>query len=120
MPIPRAPFVDLTDADRLTLLRLGQASSTPQALAFRCRLILRAAQDDRPSNGHVADELGCDRHTVATWRQRFLDHGLSGLQDRPRPGRPPGFSPRAARRRPGPGVRTARRRGLPRHPLEPR
>jgi transposase-like protein len=110
MPIPRAPTLDLADADRLTLQRLSRASSTPQALAFRCRLLLRAAQDDRPSNGRVADELGCDRHTVATWRRRFLDHGLAGLQDRPRSGRPPGFSPRAARRRPRPGVRAARRR----------
>ena len=109
MPIPRAPTVDLTDADRLALQRLGRASSTPQALAFRCRLILRAAQQDRPTNGQVAEELGCDRHTIATWRQRFLDHGLPGLQDRPRPGRPPGFSPRATRRRCRPGVRTARR-----------
>jgi hypothetical protein len=66
MPNPRAPSVDLADADRLALQRLGHASSTPQALAFRCRLVLRAAQDDCPSNGHVADELGCDRHTVAT------------------------------------------------------
>ena len=110
MPNPRAPTLDLADTDRLALQRLCHASSTPQALAFRCRLILRAAQDDCPSNGHVADELGCDRHTVATWRRRFLDHGLAGLQDRPRPGRPPGFSPRATRRRPRPGVRTPRRR----------
>jgi transposase-like protein len=110
MPIPRAPSVNLADADRLTLQRLSHASSTPQALAFRCRLILRAARDDSPSNGHVADELGCDRHTVATWRRRFLDQGLAGLQDRPRPGRPPGFSPRATRRRPRLGVRTPRRR----------
>ncbi len=110
MPIPRAPTLDLADADRLTLQRLSRASSTPQTLALRCRLILRAAQDDRPSNGEVAEELGCDRHTVATWRRRFLDQGLTGLQDRPRSGRPPGFSPRATRRRPRPGVRVARRR----------
>jgi hypothetical protein len=110
MPIPRAPTLDLAEADRLTLQRLSQASSTPQALAFRCRLLLRAAQDDRPTNGQIAGELGCDRHTVATWRRRFLGHGLAGLQDRPRPGRPPGFFPRATRRRPRPGVRTPRRR----------
>jgi transposase-like protein len=109
MPNPRAPSLDLPDAQRRALQRLSQADSTPQALAFRCRLILRAAQGDSPSNGHVADELGCDRHTVATWRRRFRDQGLAGLQDRPRPGRPPGFSPRATRRRPRLGVRTPRR-----------
>jgi len=110
MPIPHAPSLDLTAADCLTLQRLGRASSTPQALAFRCRIILRAAQDDQPTNGHIAAEFGCDRHTVATWRRRFLDHGLPGLQDKPRPGRPPGFFPRATRHRSRPGVRTARRR----------
>jgi transposase-like protein len=110
MPNPRAPSVKLADADRLALQRLSDAGSTPQSLAFRCRLVLRAAQDGCPTNGRVADELGCDRHTVATWRRRFLDHGLAGLQDRPRPGRPPVVPPRAARRRPGPGVRAARRR----------
>jgi len=110
MPNPRARPVILPEADRQALQRLSRASSTPQALAFRCRLILRAAQGDRPTNGRVAGDLSCDRHTAATWRQRFLDHGLTGLQDRPRPGRPPVVSPPAARRRPGPGVRAARRR----------
>ena len=72
----------------------ARAHSTPQALAFRCRLILRAAQPDRPANGQVAQEFGCNRHTVALWRDRFLEHGLTGLQDAPRPGRPRRVSPR--------------------------
>ena len=99
MPNPHAPSVDLPDAQRQALQRLSRAASTPQALAFRCRLILRAAQDDCPSNGHVADELGCDRHTVGQWRERFAAHGLAGLQDAPRSGRPPSVSPRQPRGR---------------------
>lgn len=50
MPRPFGSPVVLSDHDRKQLHTLVQARSTPQALAFRCRLILRAAQDDQPSN----------------------------------------------------------------------
>jgi hypothetical protein len=41
----------------------------------------------------VANEFGCARNTVTLWHTRFLQHGLAGLQDAPRSGRPPSFSP---------------------------
>jgi len=63
-------------------------------LAFRCRLILRLSNGDDPSNLQVANEFGCNRNTVALWRTRYREHGLPGLQDAPRPGRPRSFSPR--------------------------
>jgi transposase len=37
-------------------------------------------------NQDVAEELGTTRATVGKWRQRFVDHGLNGLVDSPRPG----------------------------------
>ena len=73
-----------------------RAHSTPQALAFRCRLILRTAAPDRPSHLQVATEMACERHTVGRWRQRYLAHGLSGLQDASRSGRPRRVSPLCA------------------------
>ena len=94
MPVPYAPPVTLTDADRAQLEGLARAHSTPQALAFRCRLSLRTAAPDHPSNLRVAAEMPCDRHTVRLWRTRSLAQGLCGLQDAPRPGRPRRFSPR--------------------------
>ena len=42
MPVPFAPPVTLADDERSQLESLVRAHSTPQALAFRCRLILRA------------------------------------------------------------------------------
>ena len=93
MPFPFAETVSLTDAQRAQLDGLVRAGSTPQALAFRCRLILRAADEDRPTNLQIAAEFHCNRHTVATWRNRYLAHGLAGLQDAPRSGRPRSFSP---------------------------
>src|SRR5215210_4185082 len=99
MPLPFAPPVPLDDRDRHHLEALVRAASTPQALALRCRLILRAADPDQPTNGRIALEVGCDRHTVGLWRTRYAEHGLVGLQDAPRSGRPPRVSPRATRHR---------------------
>ena len=107
MPVPVAPPITLAAEDRHRLGALARAASTPQALALRCRLILRAAAPDCPTHGQVAAEMGCDRHTVGLWRCRFAAHGLPGLQDAPRPGRPPRVSPRAARHRHRPGLTTA-------------
>jgi hypothetical protein len=93
MPVPIAHPVSLTPEEQTRLASLVRAHSTPQALAFRCRLILRIAAPDRPSNRHVATEMACERHTVGRWRQRYLAHGFHGLQDAPRSGRPPRVSP---------------------------
>src|ERR671911_1058231 len=98
MPVPMAPHITLADAEQSRLESIVRAPSTPQALAFRCQLILRAAAPGRPSNLQVAQELNCNRHTVGRWRSRYLAQGLRGLQDAPRPGRPRRFSPLAASR----------------------
>ena len=95
MPVPLARPVSLTSDDHARLESLVRAHSTPQALSFRCQVLLRSAASDQPSHVPVATELACERHTVGRWRQRYLAHGLPGLQDAPRPGRPRRFSPRS-------------------------
>src|SRR4051812_26286064 len=99
MPRPCGSRVVLTPELHGQLETLVRARSTPQALVFRCRLVLRAAAADQPNNQQIAAELACDRHTVGQWRERFVAAGLAGLQDAPRSGRPRSFSPR---RTPGP------------------
>lgn len=94
MPRPFGSPLRLSHELRQQLQTLVRARSTPQALVFRCRLVLRAAADDQPTNQQIAAELGCDRHTIGLWRERFAAHGLAGLQDAPRSGRPRSFSPR--------------------------
>ena len=94
MPRPFGSVVELREELRGQLEALVRARSTPQSLAFRCRIVLRAAGPDSPSNQEIAAELGCDRHTVGQWRERFAAKGLEGLQDAPRSGRPRSFSPR--------------------------
>jgi hypothetical protein len=85
--------VVLGHCERERLELLARAGSTPQSLAFRCRLLLRLAQPDQPTNLLVAEQLGCNRNTVEKWRHRYLRDGLAGLQDAPRSGRPRSFSP---------------------------
>jgi putative transposase len=93
MPKPFAPPVVLAPETEKRLQALSRAHSTPQALVFRSRLILRLAAADQPSNLQVANAFGCSRNTVILWRTRFLERGLAGLQDAPRSGRPRSFSP---------------------------
>ena len=96
MPVPLARPVSLTLDDHIRLESLVRAHSTPQALALRCRLLLRISAPDQPSNVQVATEMDCERHTVGRWRHRSLAHGLTGLHDAPRAGRPRRFSPLGA------------------------
>jgi transposase len=93
MPSPFASVLVLNDAERFDLQSLVRASSTPQALAFRARVVLRSAESDQPSNWQVGIEFACSRDTVSKWRRRYLQQGLPGLQDAPRSGRPRAFSP---------------------------
>ena len=93
MPLPFGSRLVLAPDVHQQLQALARAGSTPQALAFRCRIVLRAAQPDQPTNQQIAHELECDRHTVGQWRERFAKNGLAGLQDAPRSGRPRTFSP---------------------------
>ena len=93
MPRPFGSTVELAAEMRDHLEDLVRARSTPQALVFRCRIVLLASKADTPSNQDIAAELDCNRHTVGQWRERFVAGGLAGLQDAPRSGRPRSFSP---------------------------
>jgi transposase len=56
---------------------------------LRARIVLAAA--DGAANAAIARGLGVGDDTVRKWRRRFCEHGLDGLRDRPRPGRPRRF-----------------------------
>jgi transposase len=82
---PKAPLV-LTEEERQTLQRWSRRSTTAQALALRCRIVLACAEGQ--TNQAVAEQLGVWPQTVAKWRGRFVRQRLEGLSDEPRPGRP--------------------------------
>jgi transposase len=77
--------VVLTEEERETLERWARRPKSAQALAFRCRIILAAADGERSMD--IAARLGCNPSTVGKWRVRFAQHRLDGLHDEPRPGK---------------------------------
>ena len=88
MPMPFAPPIILSHNARTELQALVRASSTPQSLSLRARIVLRAAAPDTQTNLQIGRALGCGNHTVGKWRRRYLALGFAGLQDAIRPGRP--------------------------------
>ena len=78
--------VVLSGEERETLERWARRPKSAQALAFRCRIVLAAAEGR--SSTEIAAELGCNANTVGKWRGRFARRGIDGLHDEPRPGKP--------------------------------
>jgi transposase len=81
-----APALGLREGDREELTRLTRSSSVRAGLAQRARIVLLAA--DGMSNTGIAQAVGVSRPTVIGWRDRYAAHGLAGLEDEPRSGRP--------------------------------
>ena len=63
-----------------------QRRKTAQALALRARIVLGCAAG--LSNKAVAARERVTAQTVGKWRRRFVERGLDGLLDEPRPGAP--------------------------------
>jgi transposase len=77
----------LTAEERATLERWPRGRSTPARLVLRARIVLAAAADRR--NTEIATALRTTRKTVGTWRARFAQSRLAGIEkDAPRAGRP--------------------------------
>jgi len=71
---------------REQLEALTRASSASQSEVLRARIILLAAS--HWPNEEIAAQLQTTEQTVCKWRRRFARHGLAGLQDATRSGRP--------------------------------
>ena len=83
---PKAELT-LTAEERDQLLRWSRRRKSSQALALRSRIVLACAEG--ADNKTVAARVGCSQNTVSKWRGRFVERRLDGLDDDPRPGRPP-------------------------------
>lgn len=86
-----APRIELTPAQAAELRALVRATTTPQRLVLRARIVLQAAEG-HPSDV-IAVELAQTPGTVGKWRRRFAAQGLAGLSDAARSGCPSRLPP---------------------------
>ena len=84
--MPIAACIELTPAERETLVQWSRAASGEHRLGERARIILLAS--DGLGTRPIARQLHTRPARVSKWRQRFLLQRLSGLADRPRAGKP--------------------------------
>jgi hypothetical protein len=93
----RSPYTILLSNEELEYLETAAARYTsPYFQVVRAKIVLYASLG--MENQEIAECLDLPRQIVSKWRKRFYERRLEGLQDDPRSGRPPGFSP--SRRRP--------------------
>ena len=78
--------IELTEEQRSELEQVARSRRTPQAVALRARIVLLTADGFAPSA--IAEELGTSQPTVRKWRARYVEDGMAGLRNEPRPGRP--------------------------------
>jgi transposase len=88
---PSARVVVLDEQQRRRLEAVVRARTAPIREVQRARIVLLAA--DGMSNAAIARVLALRVNTVRTWRGRFAEHGMAGLGDLPRPGRPLLYGP---------------------------
>ena len=87
-----SPFVIiLSTADRVLLEERARAYTRSYATVIRAKIVLLAA--DGEPNVRIAERLDVHVDTVSVWRKRFFEHGLPGLDNHQRTGRPRSFAP---------------------------
>src|SRR3954449_9097343 len=78
--------VEVPEADRRELERRVRDKGAPARGVERARIVLLAGEGG--PGKEIAAIVGCAEGTVVTWRGRYAESGLAGLEDLPRPGKP--------------------------------
>ncbi len=90
--VTSSPFIiALSAADDAVLTARARSLKAALRDVLRAKIVLAAAEGT--ANAVIAADLGVHVDTVRKWRRRFHDHQLAGLEDLPRSGRPPTFTP---------------------------
>ncbi len=88
----KSPYpIVLSENERKELERIASQYTLSYYVVVRAKIALMAAQG--LDNKTIGEKLSTPREIVSKWRKRFYEKRLDGLQDKPRPGRPPVFSP---------------------------
>ena len=83
--------IELTSTERAELERRARSQAEPHRTVVRAKLVLMLA--DKKGFTATAEAVGLRRRIVYKWAERFLKKRVDGLEDHPRSGRPPRFSP---------------------------
>src|SRR5579859_3030535 len=82
---PKRPLI-ISDEQRAVLEGWSRRRTSANGLAQRARMVLLSGEGE--SNVAVAERVGVTPQTVGKWRERFIERGVQGLLDEPRPGAP--------------------------------
>jgi len=85
-------IIELDESTKAALQAKLRSVKTPLGLARRVQAILLLAEG--VPFLHTARRVGLAERHVRKWAKRFVASGLAGLEELPRPGRKPVFSPR--------------------------
>ena len=80
---PKPPLV-LSDEIKKQLETMANSRSLPFSQVRRAQIILMSAEG--MTNTAIAKKVDLSIRMVGEWRQRFINQGLMGLYDQPRPG----------------------------------
>ncbi len=82
----RVKMKPLTEKERETLIRLSRSRTAPSRIVERAEAMLQMYEGQ--SVQQIARNIGRTCGAVYNWVKRFNQEGISGLDDKPRSGRP--------------------------------
>ena len=85
---------ELTEEERAQLERLASSRTAPARRVERAQIVWQARQGR--TTAQIAARLRLNPQTVRDWIRRFNAEGPAGLDDRPRSGKPPTYTPEQA------------------------
>lgn len=91
MPRQSPYTITLNSGEKSVLDEIASKYTSPYHKVVRAKIVLMAAAGLR--NDQIAERVSLPRQIVSKWRKRFFEERLAGLENLPRSGRPPSFSP---------------------------
>jgi putative transposase len=82
--------IDLAQEVKTQLQSIARSRAIPHGLVRRAKIILMAAEGF--NNKNIAQKIDLSAAVVGMWRKRFIQQGLLGLYDEPKPGGPRSIS----------------------------
>jgi len=78
--------IHITEDDFKTITAMSRAHSADHRSVVRSKIILMLNAGH--SYDFIKSELKVGGEAIAKWKKRFIQHGIDGLKDAPRPGKP--------------------------------